>query len=199
MTTIFRRPSSSWETSINLARNTPLAVYGLLIAHAGMGVTVAGVTGMSSWATETVQTLRPGQSLQHAGYDVRFRQMQVLPGPNYEAQQATFDVSTRGRPLTTLVTERRFYPVREQLTTSAGIRTNLISNIYITIGDPDDKGSWPVRFYYHPFVPWIWLGALTMALGGFVSLADRRLRVGMPQTARRPAPPVSAAQPVAAE
>jgi cytochrome c-type biogenesis protein CcmF len=146
-----------------------------------------------------VQTLRPGQALQHSGYDVRFRQMQVLPGPNYEVQQATFDVLVRGRPLTTLVTERRFYPVREQLTTSAGIRTNLISNIYITIGDPDDKGGWPVRFYYHPFVPWIWLGALTMALGGFVSLADRRLRVGMPQTARRPAPPALPAQPLAAE
>jgi cytochrome c-type biogenesis protein CcmF len=190
---------SPYETSLRLARTTPLAVYGLLIAHAGMGVTVAGITGMSAWATETVQSLRPGEALAHAGYDVRFRSLQVVPGPNYEAQQATFDIAVRGRPLTTLVAERRFYPIREQLTTSAGIRSNLISNIYVSIGDPDPGGAFSVRFYYHPFVPWIWLGALTMALGGFVSLADRRLRVGLPQSARKPEAVPPFAQPAPAE
>jgi cytochrome c-type biogenesis protein CcmF len=191
-----------YETTISLARTTPLAFYGLVIAHAGMGMTVAGITGMSAWATETVQSMRPGDSMKHAGYDVRFRSFVVAPGPNYEAQQGTFDVSVRGRPLTTLVTERRFYPIREQLTTSAGIRTNFVSNIYLTLGDPDEKSrTWPVRFYYHPFVPWVWLGAFIMALGGFVSLADRRLRVGAPQTARRVVRPrpVADAAPVAAE
>jgi len=64
----------------------------------------------------------------------------------------------------------------------------MISNIYITIGDPEANGTFPVRFYYHPLVPWIWLGPLVMALGGFVSLADRRLRVGSPQSARKPGP-----------
>ena len=188
-----------WETSLTLARNTPLAFYGLVIAHSGMGIAVAGVTGMSSWASENVLTMRPGETFQHAGYDVRMRTVEVLPGPNYERQQATFDVSVRGRPLTTLVTERRYYPVREQFTTSAGIRTNLISNIYITIGEADGRGGLPVRFYYHPFVPWIWLGTLTMALGGLVSLADRRLRVGLPQSARRYEPALASVQPAPAE
>ncbi|WP_347933517.1 cytochrome c-type biogenesis CcmF C-terminal domain-containing protein, partial [Escherichia coli] len=82
---------------------------------------------------------------------------------------------------TQLYSERRFYPVRQQQTTAAGIRTNLVSNLYVTLGDPDGKGAWAVRFYYHPFMPLVWIGALIMALGGFVSLADRRLRVGAPQ------------------
>jgi cytochrome c-type biogenesis protein CcmF len=80
---------------------------------------------------------------------------------------------------------RRFYPVREQQTTVAGIRTNLISNIYIAIGEPDSNGAWAVRIYHHPLAPWIWLGGFTMALGGFVSLTGRRLRVGAPQPALR--------------
>ena len=166
---------SPYETTVRLARTTPLAFYGLVLAHAGMGVTVAGVTGMSAWATEAVRQLQPGTTFEHAGYVVRFRDVQVVAGPNYESQQATFDVSLRGRSLTTLVSERRFYPVREQMTTLAGIRTNMISNIYITIGEPAGDGSFPVRFYYHPLVPWIWLGFLIMALGGFVSLADRTI------------------------
>jgi len=158
-------------------------VFGLAIAHAGMGVTVAGITGMSSWATETVVSLQPGQSLHLSGYDVLMRSIDVVPGPNYEAERAIFDVTARGRPVTTLTTERRHYPVRDQFTTAAGIHTNIISNLYIALGERDSQG-WPVRFYYHPLAPLIWLGAFTMAFGGLVSLFDRRLRVGVPQAAR---------------
>ncbi|MGJ4884584.1 MULTISPECIES: heme lyase CcmF/NrfE family subunit [unclassified Bradyrhizobium] len=175
-------------TSLNLARTTPLAVYGLVLAHAGMGVTVAGITGMTAWASEKVQMLRPGQSLQLAGYDIKLRSIGKFPGPNYEAERGTFDITRNGKPFTQLSSERRFYPVRQQQTTAAGIRTNLIWNVYVTLGDPDDKGAWAVRCYYHPLVPLVWIGALMMAFGGFISLADRRFRVGAPRRAMRAVP-----------
>ena len=170
--------------ALHLARTTPRAFYGQVLAHAGLGITVAGIAGMSSWATETNQMLRPGEQLTLSGYELRLVSVSQVPGPNYEAERATFAVTRAGRPATQLVSERRYYPVRTQQTTSAGIRSNLISNVYVAIGEPDAKGGWPVRFYYHPLVPWIWLGALTMALGGFVSLSDRRFRLGLPQKAR---------------
>ncbi|MGJ5095679.1 heme lyase CcmF/NrfE family subunit [Bradyrhizobium oligotrophicum] len=175
-------------TSLNLARTTPLAVYGLVLAHAGMGVTVAGITGMTAWASEKVQMLRPGQSLQLAGYDIKLRSIGKFPGPNYEAERGTFDITRNGKPFTQLSSERRFYPVRQQQTTAAGIRTNLLWNVYVTLGDPDDKGAWAVRCYYHPLVPLVWVGALMMACGGFVSLADRRFRVGAPRRSMRAVP-----------
>ncbi len=178
-----RLGGASLETTLRLARTTPLAVYGLVLAHAGMGVTVAGITGMTAWASEKIEMLRPGQSLELAGYNVHFRSVQEVPGPNYEAERATFDISRGGRPYTQVSSERRFYPVRRQLTTAAGIRTNLIWNLYVTLGDPDNTGAFAVRFYYHPFIPWVWIGALIMACGGFVSLADRRFRIGAPQRA----------------
>src|SRR5215471_17442429 len=168
-------------TTLRLARTTPRAFYGLVIAHAGMGISVAGITGMTSWATEKIEMLQPGQSLELSGYNLRFRSVGKVPGPNYDAERGTFDVSRNGRFLGQLFTERRFYPVRQQQTTAAGIRTNLISNLYVAIGEPDGNGAWAVRFYYHPFMPWVWVGALTMAFGGLVSLSDRRLRVGVPQ------------------
>jgi cytochrome c-type biogenesis protein CcmF len=183
-----RLGSTPLATTLRLARTTPLAVYGLVLAHAGLGVTVAGITGMTAWASEKIEMLRPGQSLQLAGYDVRLRSVAEVPGPNYEAERAIFDISRNGKPSTQLSSERRFYPVRRQLTTAAGIRTNLVSNVYVTLGDPGNAGAWAVRFYYHPFIPLVWIGALMMALGGFVSLADRRLRVGAPQRAAQPVP-----------
>jgi cytochrome c-type biogenesis protein CcmF len=185
---LFRRlrlGSVALDTSLRLARTTPRAFYGLVIAHAGMGITVCGITAMSTWATEKIQLMRPGETLQLSGYDLRFVSIGDAAGPNYQAQRGVFEVSRGGRRVAQLVSERRFYPVREQQTTAAGIRTNLISNLYVAIGEPNDAGGWAVRFYYHPLAPWIWLGALTMALGGFVSLSDRRLRVGAPQPALR--------------
>jgi cytochrome c-type biogenesis protein CcmF len=183
------------ETSLNLARNSPRSFYGLVIAHTGIGMTVMGVAGMSAWATETSAVMRPGSTISLAGYEVTLRSVNVMPGPNYEIERGTFAVNRNNRLVTQLVSERRFYPVREQLTTSAGIRTNLVSNIYVTIGEPDNRGGYTVRLYHHPFVPWIWLGAFVMAFGGFVSLTDRRFRVGMPVRPRRDLPSRPASTP----
>ena len=178
--------------TLRLARTTPRAFYGLVIAHAGMGIAVAGITGMTSWATEKIDMLRPGQSLELSGYNLRLRSVGEVAGPNYDAERGIFDVTRNDRFVGQMFSERRFYPVRQQQTTAAGIRTNLISNLYVAIGEPDGKGAWAVRFYYHPFMPWVWIGALTMALGGFVSLSDRRLRVGVPQRIPRRAAAVPA-------
>ncbi len=171
----------SWE----LARGTPRSFYGLVIAHAGLGFAVAGITGVTAWSSEAILMMRPLQTTAIAGYDVQLLGVRPVQGPNYTADRAEFEVRRNGSFVTALASERRFYPVREQQTTAAGIRTNLISNIYVAVGEPDDKGAWAVRIYHHPLAPWIWLGGFTMALGGFVSLADRRLRVGAPQPARR--------------
>ncbi|MBI4723950.1 MAG: heme lyase CcmF/NrfE family subunit [Rhodomicrobium sp.] len=174
----------SWE----LAAGTPRSVYGLVIAHGGLGLAIAGITGISAWSSEAILAMRPQQTTAIAGYDVRLLGVHRVMGPNYSADRAEFEVTYNGTPVTSLASERRFYPVREQQTTSAGIRTNLISNLYVAIGEPDSNGAWTVRIYHHPLAPWIWLGGFIMALGGFVSLADRRLRVGAPQPARRALP-----------
>ena len=136
---------------------------------------------MTSWATEKIDMLRPGQSMELSGYVLRFRSIDNVAGPNYDAERATFDITHNGGFVARLFSERRFYPVRQQQTITAGIRTNLTSNLYVAIGEPNGTGAWAIRFYYHPFMPWVWIGALTMAFGGFISLSDRRLRVGVPQ------------------
>lgn len=184
--------SAPLSTSVRLLGTTPRAFFGLVVAHAGMGVLVAGIAGMSSWATEKIDLMRPGASIELSGYELRLRSIDNVEGPNYEAERGSFDILRNGRFISKIHSERRFYPVRQQQTTAAGIRTNLVSNLYVALGEPDGVGAWTVRFYYHPFMPLVWIGALTMALGGLVSLSDRRLRVGVPQRAIRHALPVPA-------
>ncbi len=101
-------------------------------------------------------------------------------------------ISDEGRAVTTLSTERRFFPIASQTTTEAGIHTTWISDLYGVIGErgrsPETANAWTIRFFVNPFVPWIWLGALVMVFGGSLSLTDRRHRVGAPRRGRSPAP-----------
>src|SRR5260370_42428018 len=90
--------------------------------------------------------------------------------------------------------EKRFFPVQQMPTSMTAIHTNLLADLYVALGDSDGNGGWTVRAYWKPLVPWIWLGAVLMALGGLVSLSDRRWRVGI---APRRARPAAAAQPAA--
>jgi len=163
--------------SVRLARALPGAAYGLLIGHAAMGVCVAGIVSMSSWASEDIRVLAAGEAVTLSGYEIVLTEVVDIAGPNYEAERGVFNVSRNGHNIATLTSERRFYQVRQQQTTEAGIRTNPFVNIYVALGEPRG-GKWVVRSYFHPLASMIWFGALGMALGGFVSLSDRRFRLG---------------------
>ncbi len=178
---LFRAPLL---TSATLALSTPPGFYGLIIAHAGVGVMVAGMTGASFWSSENIQSIRVGETLRLDGVALRLESVGDVAGPNYEAQQAQFRLMRDRAFVSQLVSERRYFPVRDQMTTAAGIHTNLLENFYVALGEGGADGAWTVRFYHHPLVPLIWIGALGMALGGFVSLGDRRLRIGAPQPRR---------------
>ena len=172
-----------FDSSLRLAINTPPSYFGLISAHAGMGVLIAGITAMSSFAGENIRLMRIGETAHLAGYTFTLQGVDEGKGPNYDFERATFLVSRGDRGGFGMEPERRFYPVRQQTTTQAAISTNLLWNLYISFGERNDTQQWAVRIYFHPMVAWIWGGALLMALGGLLSLADRRLRIGMPQRA----------------
>jgi len=158
-----------------LARMTPLAVWGLALAHAGLGVTTLGITAVTAWQSNKVLTMAAGDTVALAGRTVTLEQIQIVRGPNYEANQARFEVSGAGGART-LISQRRFYPVSQTYTTQAAIGMGLTGDTYISIGDENAAGGLVVRLWNHPLVGWIWGGGLIMALGGALSLADRGLR-----------------------
>ena len=80
-----------------------------------------------------------------------------------------------------LTPERRLFTVQRRQVAETAIHTNLLRDIYATLGEGEAQNGWVIRLYYNPLAPWIWLGAALCALGGFVSLSDRRLRIGAPQ------------------
>jgi cytochrome c-type biogenesis protein CcmF len=179
--------------SFRRALRLPRAAWGMTLAHAGMAVVVAGITGSSAWSIEKIESVRPGQSVELAGYRVALDAVGEVPGPDYIATRADLRLLKGDRLIAAMHPEKRLFPREQGSQTDVAIRTNLLADVYAVIGDPDGKGGYTLRLYYNPLVPWIWLGAAVMAFGGLVSLSDRRHRVGAPsRRARREA---AAAQP----
>jgi len=126
-----------------------------------------------------------GESLAIAGYQARLDKVEPLQGPNYTADRATITVTRSGTVVATMRPERRLFTVQRMPTTFTSIHSDLLSDFYVVLGEGDGKGGWTVRIYEKPLVPWIWLGCMAMALGGIVSLSDRRWRVGAAVRSRR--------------
>ncbi|HIP77388.1 MAG TPA: heme lyase CcmF/NrfE family subunit [Kiloniellaceae bacterium] len=165
----------------------PTSAWGLVLGHLGLAVAVAGVAAISVWQSESIQVQQPGDVQQVAGYEFSLMDVGAGRGANYQTSIATVKVTRDGETVALLFPERRWYPVERQPTTEAGIVTLWHGDLYAVLGDPDGAGGWVTRYYYNPGVAWMWAGALLMALGALVSVSDRRLRVGVPRRALRPA------------
>ena len=181
--------SASRGEVVRRLRGLPRSAWGMALAHFGVGLSVIGIVATSNWQSEQILSLRPGQATTIAGYDVTFRGTLPRPGPNYQEQVGQFDVTRNGRPVTILDSAKRRFNVEKQTVTQAGIHNSWRGDLYIVLGDESGEGQGgaghhAVRLYFHPFVRFIWLGAVLMFLGGGLSLTDRRLRVGAPRAAR---------------
>ena len=172
--------------SLSRVRGTPLAVWGSSIAHAGMGITVAGIAGMSL-ATSDIEAVRPGQTVQFAGYEWTLNDVHDEAGSNYNARVADLVVARAGRTVALMHPSRRSFTTQDITTTDTAIQTNGFRDLYTVLGDERD-GQAVLRLYVNPLAPWIWLGALVMAAGGVLSLVGRRLRLGIPLRNRASVP-----------
>jgi len=186
---LFRIPlAGSWSR----LRSAPRATLGMTLAHAGLGIVVAGIVAASAWREEDILAMKPGQSTDISGYSVLFQGVTQVNGPNYSADRGEFVVSRGGVEVTRLYPERRFYPVRLQSTTESAIHTTGFGDLYVVLGEDQGSGAHAVRIYHNPLAPWLWVGAVIMVLGGLVSLTDRRYRVGVPGRRRPSAAPATA-------
>ncbi len=183
--------------SLGRAAGLPRSAWGMTVTHIGLAVTIAGITGASLWRTESIQVMQPGDSVEVAGYEFVFGNVENLRGPNYFIERGTFTVWRDGEVYTVMEPEKRRYLVQQRETTEAAIFTTPMKDLYAVLGDKAEGNAWVTRIYHSPLVPWMWIGSLMMIIGGTLSLSDRRLRVGAPSRRRAAAP--AATQPAGAE
>ncbi|MDR2872589.1 MAG: heme lyase CcmF/NrfE family subunit [Xanthomonadaceae bacterium] len=156
-------------------RITP-EMLGMSLAHLGIGVFLVGALLVEALSLQREVALSPGQTISVDRYEFHFEDVDQIKGPNYLSDRGHIEVRKDSRPITRLHPEKRAYVSGGQVMTESGIRPGLLADIYVTLGEPLGNGAWAVRIHIKPFVRWIWIGALLMALGGFVAAADKRFR-----------------------
>ncbi|MBJ26467.1 MAG: heme lyase NrfEFG subunit NrfE [Alphaproteobacteria bacterium] len=158
----------------------PRSSWGMSIAHTGLAILVTGLVVASNWETKLEKIMMPGDVISLSGYEFKMLSIGEVEGPNYTSRQAEFKVEKDGKLITLLYPEKRYYPVQDMPTTEAAIHGTWLADLYLVLGDPSGEGT-AVRAHHNPLVPWIWSGAAILVVGGFVSLTDRRHRVGAPR------------------
>ena len=144
---------------------------GMLIAHLGIGLLILGITGSSIWQEEKITRLQIDTSAQINKYNIIFKEINEVKGPNYVAIKGNFTVyDEKENIITKLEPENRYYPITNIFTTEASIHTNLARDLYLVLGEGNLNKGWVVKIYYNPLVIWIWIGALIIFIGGIVSI-----------------------------
>ena len=179
--------SAPWTEVRRRLANLPRSSYGGMLAHLGLGITVLGIVATSAWRAENILSMKAGQTVQFAGYEVAFEKLSTHQGPNYQETLGSFRLSRGGQPFVPLDPSKRTYVAPPTTTSEAAIHASWAGDFYLVMGEAaGEGGSVPVRMYFNPLVRFIWIGALIMFIGGAISLADRRLRIGVPVRKQQP-------------
>jgi cytochrome c-type biogenesis protein CcmF len=163
---------------IKAGSRLPLSFLGMILAHMGMAVFIAGITMVMTYSQEKDVRLEPGSTYEISGYEFKFIGVKNVTGPNYEAQEGHLEVYDQGEKIADLHPQKRAYSGMgsPMPMTEASVDTNLVRDLYAAMGEPLGDTAWSLRLYYKPMISWIWLGCLFMTAGGVLAVSDRRYR-----------------------
>ena len=169
----------SFKIFIQRALNLPRSAYGMSVAHIGVAIFIIGVTVSSAWRIDIEKPIILGEKTIVKDMEITFKSIKRVAGPNWNADRGEFEIITSNRDKHFLYPERRFYPASQVNTSEPAIMSGIFSDLYIVLGESrDNSDSYALRIYYSPFISWIWFGILLMAIGGVLSLSDRKHRLG---------------------
>ena len=157
----------------------------MTLAHGGLGIAVIGIVAITAWRSEAIISMKPGEHVSVAGYDVTYLGDSPLTGANYTGDAGQFRITRDGDDVATVVSEKRQFQPGGMQTTEVGLHQMFSGDLYVVMGDRAGAEGRTVRVYFNPLVSLIWIGSLIMFFGGAVSLTDRRYRVGAPKPAQR--------------
>lgn len=179
--------SSSRHGRLHGLRRQSRSFYGMVFGHLGLAMVIAGATVVNNFGIERNVRMGPGDVAQVGEYQFMFSSVGEREGANFTALVGRFDISRNGEPVGTLYPERRRYVVQRNVMTEAGIDGGFLRDIFVALAEPVASNAWAVRLQYKPLVRWTWLGALVMAIGGFLAISDRRYRIKDTATERKKA------------
>lgn len=166
----------SFVTRLQSPSKMPRAYAGMLLAHFGVSIFVAGVTMTTTYGLEKDLRMEQGSEYEMSGYVFRFNGVRQVEGPNYSAIEGMLDIQSDGEKVGELHPQKRTYSGKSNPMTEASIDKGFMRDLYAAMGEPLGDGAWSVRLYYKPLIRWIWLGCILMTIGGVLAVSDKRYR-----------------------
>lgn len=151
--------------------------WGMVLAHLGVAMTVFGIAFSQNFSIERDVRMNVGDKAEILDYQFEFKGIKITDGANYQGGTAELEITRNGKYEATLNAEKRFYTVSRMGMTEAAIDWGFTRDLYAALGEKLEDNSWAVRLYYKPFIRWIWIGGLFMALGGLLCMLDKRYRL----------------------
>ncbi|MGB1239223.1 MAG: heme lyase CcmF/NrfE family subunit, partial [Pseudomonadales bacterium] len=167
-----KHKADKWQGVRKLSRS----YVAMHIAHAGVAVSLVGITMVSLYSEERDVRMVPGDSVSFSSYRFEFEGSEPFQGPNYKADIGLVKVYHHGEYLETMRPEKRQYPARGTVMTEADIRAGIFADVFVALGEPLSGGAWAVRLQYKPYMRWVWLGGLMMMFAGFLAALDPKYR-----------------------
>ncbi|BFM15988.1 heme lyase CcmF/NrfE family subunit [Maricurvus nonylphenolicus] len=186
LTDVVYKTRNAENFAVGLKKLTP-SFYGMVVAHIGVAVTLVGIGLTAIYSEQRDVRMEPGQTVSLTDIDFTFVELKKIRGPNYISDMAIIEVSRDGNFIEQLQPEKRRYLSGGNLMTEAGIEAGLFADIYVAMGEALQGDAWAIRVHVKPFVRWIWLGTIFMALGGLLAVIDKRYRVRKKAPAEQPA------------
>jgi cytochrome c-type biogenesis protein CcmF len=170
--------SASRKGRLQGLRRQSRSYYGMVFGHLGMAVVMAGATIASNYGVERDVRMSPGDTAEVGDYRAVFTEVGNRRGQNFTAEYGRFEIlNSDGKLVSVQFPEKRQYLVQRSVMTEAGIDAGLFRDIFIAVGERVSDDAWAIRLQYKPLVRWLWLGAIFMAVGGFLAISDKRYRL----------------------
>jgi len=156
--------------------------YGGFVVHLGILIVALGVAGSQAWSTQTEATLNRGESMELAGYTIRYDGLQGVEESNHAKVIGTFTVSDRKGPYTVLTPAKKFYPQEQTPIAAVDYRLGFLEDLYLVLGDFARDGSHAtIKVQVNRMVSWLWIGGFVLTLGAALAI--------VPEPRRTPAAP----------
>jgi cytochrome c-type biogenesis protein CcmF len=177
------RNKAGWGVNIARLIGMPRSAWGTALAHAGLGISMIGIAA-TGWGTEYIAMVGKGDEMPAGPYRLVLEEVITRNGPDYRETVGRFTVFNDQTILGMVEPGKRVFIGQTMPKTEAGLMTIGLGQVYASLGDFQPDGTVALRLYWKPLVMLIWGGALVMALGGFLSMSDRRARIAAPHKSR---------------
>jgi cytochrome c-type biogenesis protein CcmF len=168
--------SSTKGSILDGLKRIKVSYWGMVTAHIGVAICIIGVSLTSVYSVQRDVRMTPGETISLANYQFEFITIEPYEGPNYIADQATVLVTKKNSKIALLKPQKRRYFSSGQTMTEASIDSAIFRDLYIALGEPLQGDAWAIRIYIKPFVMWIWVGALFIAMGAVLASLDGRFK-----------------------